>query len=287
MAFSLFGKKDKNKADELVEQDLTQRVEEIPLNQIMPNQFQPRTVFDQEKIEELAETIKIHGLIQPIVLREMEENSEESRYEIIAGERRYRAAVYLEMETIPAIVQEFTDDESAALALIENLQREQLTPIEEAVAYQSLLEMNGVTQEALAKQVGKSQSAVANKLRLLKLPKGIQEAVLAKEISERHARSLLALESEEDQLKVLDKIRDNHLNVKQTDELIREFLTKKDEKPKKKANLRLVSKDARIALNTIKESVSMVQKGGMDLNINEQESDDFFEITIQIPKNKK
>lgn len=287
MAFSLFGKKDKNKADELVAQDLTQRVEEIPLNQIMPNQFQPRTVFDQEKIEELAETIKIHGLIQPIVLREMEENSEESRYEIIAGERRYRAAVYLEMETIPAIVQEFTDDESAALALIENLQREQLTPIEEAVAYQSLLEMNGVTQEALAKQVGKSQSAVANKLRLLKLPKGIQEAVLAKEISERHARSLLALESEEDQLKVLDKIRDNHLNVKQTDELIREFLTKKDEKPKKKANLRLVSKDARIALNTIKESVSMVQKGGMDLNINEQESDDFFEITIQIPKNKK
>ncbi|EUJ17478.1 ParB family chromosome partition protein [Listeria aquatica FSL S10-1188] len=227
MAFSLFGKKDKNKADELVAQDLTQRVEEIPLNQIMPNQFQPRTVFDQEKIEELAETIKIHGLIQPIVLREMEENSEESRYEIIAGERRYRAAVYLEMETIPAIVQEFTDDESAALALIENLQREQLTPIEEAVAYQSLLEMNGVTQEALAKQVGKSQSAVANKLRLLKLPKGIQEAVLAKEISERHARSLLALESEEDQLKVLDKIRDNHLNVKQTDELIREFLTKK------------------------------------------------------------
>lgn len=287
MAFSLFGKKDKNKADELVEQDLTQRVEEIPLNQIMPNQFQPRTVFDQEKIEELAETIKIHGLIQPIVLREIEENSEESRYEIIAGERRYRAAVHLEMETIPAIVQEFTDDESAALALIENLQREQLTPIEEAVAYQSLLEMNGVTQEALAKQVGKSQSAVANKLRLLKLPKGIQESVLAKEISERHARSLLALESEEEQLKVLDKIRDNHLNVKQTDELIRELLMKKDEKPKKKAKLRLVSKDARIALNTIKESVSMVQKGGMDLNINEQESDEFFEITIQIPKNKK
>ncbi|MHC5251562.1 nucleoid occlusion protein [Listeria kieliensis] len=287
MAFSLFGKKDKNKADELVEQDLTQRVEEIPLNQIMPNQFQPRTVFDQEKIEELAETIKIHGLIQPIVLREIEENSEETRYEIIAGERRYRAAVHLEMETIPAIVQEFTDDESAALALIENLQREQLTPIEEAVAYQSLLEMNGVTQEALAKQVGKSQSAVANKLRLLKLPKGIQESVLAKEISERHARSLLALESEEEQLKVLDKIRDNHLSVKQTDELIRELLMKKDEKPKKKAKLRLVSKDARIALNTIKESVSMVQKGGMDLNINEQESDEFFEITIQIPKNKK
>ncbi|WP_167628663.1 nucleoid occlusion protein [Listeria valentina] len=287
MAFSLFGKKDKNKADELVEQDLTQRVEEIPLNQIMPNQFQPRTVFDQEKIEELAETIKIHGLIQPIVLREIEENSEESRYEIIAGERRYRAAVHLEMETIPAIVQEFTDDESAALALIENLQREQLTPIEEAVAYQSLLEMNGVTQEAVAKQVGKSQSAVANKLRLLKLPKGIQESVLAKEISERHARSLLALENEEEQLKVLDKIRDNHLNVKQTDELIRELLMKKDEKPKKKAKLRLVSKDARIALNTIKESVSMVQKGGMDLNINEQESDEFFEITIQIPKNKK
>ncbi|EUJ26166.1 hypothetical protein MFLO_14467 [Listeria floridensis FSL S10-1187] len=283
MAFSLFGKKDKNNNDEQVAEDqLKQHVEEIALDQIVPNQFQPRTIFNQEKIEELAETIKIHGIIQPIVVRKLEEGG----YEIIAGERRYRAASHLKLPVIPAIVQDFSDDASAAIALIENLQREQLTPIEEAAAYQSLLEMNGVTQEALAKQVGKSQSAIANKLRLLKLPKPIQEAVLAKDISERHARSLLALDGEPEQLKFLNKIKEDHLNVKQTDSLIRDFLTKEQEPPKKRSKIKLVSKDVRIALNTIKESVSLVQKSGTDLKMSETESDDFYEITIQIPKNK-
>ncbi|WP_239253764.1 nucleoid occlusion protein [Listeria ilorinensis] len=286
MAFSLFGKKDKNKATELNLEDVKQQVEELPLDQILPNQFQPRSIFNQEKIEELAETIKVHGVIQPIVVREIEP----SGYEIIAGERRYRAAVHLQMEKIPAIIQNFDDDETAAIALIENLQREQLTPIEEAKAYQSLLSMRDVTQEALAKQVGKSQSAVANKLRLLRLPAAAQEAVLEKTISERHARSLLALETEKEQLSVLKKVVDNHWNVKQTEEYIREILTAETgkeipEKPKKPRKI-AISKDVRIAVNTIKQSVSMIKDSGMDLNVQEEEEEDYFKITIQIPKKK-
>ncbi|WP_163655337.1 nucleoid occlusion protein [Listeria sp. PSOL-1] len=285
MAFSLFGKKDTNKTEELIE-NVKQQVEELPLDQILPNQFQPRSVFNQEKIEELAETIKIHGIIQPIVVREMEPVG----YEIIAGERRYRAAVYLKLATIPAIIQSFDDDETAAIALIENLQREQLTPIEEAKAYQSLLEMREVTQEALAKQVGKSQSAIANKLRLLKLPKAIQEAVLAKDISERHARSLLALPTEKEQLVVLKMAQEQQLNVKQTEELIREFLTEDPKKETKTTPLKVrklsVSRDVRIALNTIKQSVQMVKESGIELNIEEESTADFYQITIQIPKKK-
>ncbi|EUJ51425.1 nucleoid occlusion protein [Listeria fleischmannii] len=283
MAFSLFGKKDRKENNEAEETSLQKRVEELSLDSILPNQFQPRTVFNEDKIQELAETIQVHGIIQPIVVREMREGG----YEIIAGERRYRAARHLNLETIPAIIQDFNDDDTASIALIENLQREQLTPIEEAKAYNALLDMQNVTQGDLAKQVGKSQSAIANKLRLLKLPKEVQDAVLAKDISERHARALLALETEAQQMLVLNEIINQHFNVKQTDELIQEILTKKEETPKpKKPQVRAVSRDVRIALNTIKESVKMVQKSGLDLNIDEQESEEFFEITIQIPKNK-
>lgn len=284
MSFSrLFGKKEKNQMDDIVEEGV-QRVQELPMDKIFPNQFQPRTVFDQDKIDELARTIRIHGVIQPIVVREMEPDY----YEIIAGERRFRAVLSLEMEKIPAIIQNLDDEEVAAIALIENLQREELTPIEEAKAYRSLLDMQDVTQEALAQRVGKSQSAIANKMRLLKLPETVQEAVLNKQISERHARSLLALETEEQQVAILAEIAENHWNVKQTEARIQEILgvkkpvaTKKT-KPKRQA----ISRDVRIAMNTIKQSVTMVKDNGMDLDFTEEETDDFYQITIQIPKKK-
>lgn len=283
MAFRLFGKKDKtNEENELLSTDTLQRVEELPTEKIFPNQFQPRTVFNEDKIAELAQTIKEHGIIQPIIVRKMGPDY----YEIIAGERRFRASLTLEMETIPAVVQEMDDEEVAAIALIENLQREQLTPIEEAKAYRNLLDIQEVTQELLANRLGKSQSAIANKLRLLKLPEKVQAAVLNKQISERHARSLLALETEEQQLEVLQAAAENHWNVKQTETRIQDILTKKEAKPKKKSKQRAFSKDIRIALNTIKKSVSMVKESGMKLEVEEKESDDFYEIKIQIPKKK-
>lgn len=285
MAFRLFGKKDKtNEESEQEQLETFQRVEDLPMDKIFPNQFQPRTVFNEDKIAELAQTIEEHGIIQPIVVRKMDPDY----YEIIAGERRFRAALSLEMETIPAVVQEMDDEEVAAIALIENLQREQLTPIEEAKAYRNLLDIQDVTQELLATRLGKSQSAIANKLRLLKLPEEIQAAVLDKQISERHARSLLVLETEEQQLEILKEVLANHWNVKQTETRIQELITKKETKPKKtKPKHQSISRDIRIALNTIKQSVTMVKDNGMELDVEEEESDDFYRITIQIPKKSK
>ncbi len=287
MPFSrLFGKKDKEyieiETEETVE-EFVQQIVELPVASIIPNRYQPRTVFDSSKIEELARTIRIHGVIQPIVVREYEPE----KFEIIAGERRFRAVSSLEWDTIPAIVQSLTDDEVAAIALIENLQREELTPIEEAKAYQSLLDMQEVTQEALAQRVGKSQSAIANKLRLLKLPEAAQKAVLDKQISERHGRSLLVLEIEEQQLDILAKIIENKWNVKETEQQIQALIAEPESKPKKtKPKRQAISRDVRIAVNTIKQSITMVKDNGMDLQMEEEESDDYYQITIQIPKQK-
>jgi len=257
---------------------------QIPVNKIEPNRYQPRSVFDEEKIKELAQTIHTHGMIQPIIVR----STEEKTYEIIAGERRWRAVQVLEWEEISAIVRDMTDAETASAALIENLQREELTVIEEATAYGQLLEMHGLTQEALAQRLGKSQSTIANKLRLLKLSESVQQALLNKSITERHARSLIGLETEEEQEQILQRILDYDLNVKQTEEEIEKLKNPQEKKPKKKrAKFKGVNKDVRIAMNTIRQSLSMVSDTGVDIESDEKELDDHYEITIKIPKNKE
>jgi ParB family transcriptional regulator, chromosome partitioning protein len=254
-------------------------IRQIPISEIVPNQYQPRTFFDDEKIKELAQTIRIHGIIQPIVVREIRPNF----YEIIAGERRFRAVTSLGWEKIPAIVKTFNDTETASVALIENLQREELSPFEEAVAYQKLIDLHNLTQEALAQRLGKGQSTVANKLRLLKLPGEIQQALLDKTITERHARALIPLKLPQLQISLLQEIIDKQLNVKQTEERVVALLTEK--KPKKaKAKFKAVSKDVRIAMNTIRESLQLVTKTGMNIDSQEEEHDDFYQITIKIPK---
>ncbi|MCL6594308.1 MAG: ParB/RepB/Spo0J family partition protein, partial [Alicyclobacillus sp.] len=153
-------------------------VVEVDVDQIVSNPFQPRTVFDEDSIAELARTICTHGIIQPIVVRRRGD-----KYELIAGERRWRAVRMLGWRTIPAIVRTMNDAQTASAALIENLQREGLTPIEEAVAYQQLLELHGLTQESLAQRLGKGQSTIANKLRLLNLPRRVQDALLSRTIT--------------------------------------------------------------------------------------------------------
>ena len=223
-----------------------EKVEKIPISNIVPNRYQPRTVFDDEKIEELARTIHTHGIIQPIVVR----LAEDGLYEIIAGERRFRAVQLLEWETIPAIIKNFNDTETASVALIENLQREELSPIEEAIAYGKLLELHNLTQEALAQRLGKGQSTVANKLRLLKLPEEVQAALLNKQITERHARALIPLKDPEKQVMLLEEIIEKQLNVKQTEDRVVKLLDKSQEKPKVKR--KAFSKDMRIAVNTIR-----------------------------------
>lgn len=261
-----------------------EQIEQIPIDSIKPNQYQPRSVFSEEKIEELARTIHTHGVIQPIVVRSTGENN----YEIIAGERRYRAMKLLEWVEVPAIVRNLDDKETASIALIENLQREELTPIEEAYAYEKLLELHSLTQEALAQRLGKGQSTIANKIRLLKLPDEIKDALMEKKLSERHARALISLKDSKLQMMVFEELLEKQLNVKQLEARILEVLDpeKKKRKSKNTDNRKSVSRDVRIAVNTIKQSLSLVAKSGIDLKTDEEDSEDYYTITVRIPKNK-
>ncbi|AMA71462.1 MULTISPECIES: nucleoid occlusion protein [Aneurinibacillus] len=264
----------------LTERTDQEEIRQIPVAQIVPNPYQPRTVFDDDKIDELCETIKVHGIIQPIVVRERR-----GVFEIIAGERRWRAVTRLGMETIPAIVKDFNDEQAASIALIENLQREGLTPIEEAIAYQKLIDIHGLTQESLANRLGKGQSTIANKLRLLHLPEQVQEALLARKISERHARALLVLKDERAQLKLLKEIIEKGWNVKQTEQRIKSIMEQKNEKPVPKR--RSFSKDTRLAINTVRQSVDMVLQSGLYIETQEEDHEEFYQFIIKIPKNKK
>lgn len=257
-----------------------EEIRKIPIGNIVPNRFQPRTVFDDERIEELSRTIHTHGIIQPIVLRELGND----QFEIIAGERRWRAMNRLGWGEVPAIIKNLSDTETASVALIENLQREELSPIEEAIAYGKLLELHNLTQEALAQRLGKGQSTVANKLRLLKLPQDVQDALLNKSITERHARSLIPLKNPELQVKLLAEIIARNLNVKQTEDRVVKLLELSNPKPKPKR--KAFSKDMRIAVNTIRQSLSMVSDSGIDLNADEEEFDEYYQFTIRIPKKK-
>lgn len=278
-----FGSGEREAEPELTEGDHQEHIEQVAIDLIHPNKYQPRTIFSEEKIEELARTIHTHGVIQPIVIRSIDD-----KYEIIAGERRYRAMKSLGWKEVPAIIRELDDKETASIALIENLQREELTPIEEAYAYEKLLELHSLTQEALAQRLGKGQSTVANKLRLLKLPEVIQQAIMEKVISERHARALIAVKDSELQLTIFNEVIENQLNVKQLEQRIKELLNpvvekeSKERRPKRKS----VSRDVRIALNTIKQSLNMVVKSGIDVETKEEDSEEFYTITVKIPKNK-
>ncbi|GAK41465.1 nucleoid occlusion protein [Paenibacillus urinalis] len=265
----LFGLTERSSGDE---------VKQIPINEIVSSPYQPRTIFDDEKIDELCQTIKTHGVIQPIVVR-----IRNSQYEIIAGERRWRAVKKLGMDHIPAIVREFNDSQAASIALIENLQREGLTAIEEAVAYQKLIDLHQLTQESLAQRLGKSQSTIANKIRLLQLPEEVKNALMERKISERHARALLSLDQLELQLKLLEEIISKELNVKQTEARVAFY---KEATTVKKSKRISFTKDVRLALNTIRQSIDMVSGSGMDIKTKESDHEDHYEIVIQIPKRK-
>ena len=202
--------------------NLEKEVFELNINDIMPNRFQPREIFDEQALNELALSIKEHGVIQPIIVRKIGD-----KYEIIAGERRYRASQLAGKTTIPALVRDIDDKETAKIALLENLQRSDLTPIEEAKTYQTILKLDNITQEELAANLGKSQSTVANKLRLLNLAEEVQTALLNKQISERHARSLLNVPNLEEQKKLLNQVIMNRLTVRQLDDEIMALTGKK------------------------------------------------------------
>ena len=196
---------------------MNEQVVNLSIDDIIPNRFQPREVFRDQALDELALSIKEHGVIQPIIVRQIVNN----KYEIIAGERRYKASTIAGKTTIPAIVRNLDDKETSKQALLENIQRQDLTPIEEARTYQTILSLDNITQEELAKTMGKSQSAISNKLRLLTLPEEVQEALLNSEISERHARSLLTVQDIEKQKSLLQEVIKNKIPVRILDEMIK------------------------------------------------------------------
>lgn len=284
------------------------QIQDLELDKIIPNRYQPRRTFSDESIQELAQTINEEGLLQPIIVREDGDN-----YEIIAGERRYRAVKSLGWEKIPAIVNNMDDDKAASLAVIENLQRENLNPIDEAQAYKSLMDLNDLTQTALAKDIGKSQSYVANKLRLLKLSQKVQDALVAGQISARHGRALVGL-SEKDQARVLDEIIAKNLNVKETEaitqdveayfnpkveteekaEELPEKSAKKEAKKKSKApkakkepktrTIAKMPKDLKVQINTIKRAVKLAEESGINVKVTENDDPDDYKITIELKR---
>lgn len=204
---------------------LEPNVQYINVESIIPNRFQPRLTFDENALKELAMSIKEHGIIQPLVLRKLSND----KYEIIAGERRYKASQIAGLNKVPAIIADLDDNASAEVALVENLQRRNLSAIEEAKSYKKLLDRGYLTQEVLAKRLGISQSSVANKVRLLNLAEEVQEALMNEKISERHARSLLQLSDKEEQINMLNKIINNRYTVRQLDAEIKKVLNKETE----------------------------------------------------------
>ncbi|MBS5788689.1 nucleoid occlusion protein [Clostridioides mangenotii] len=257
------------------------RVIEIAVDNIVPNPYQPRKVFSQVSLEELSNSIKAYGILQPITVR-----AKDDKYELIAGERRYRAAKLAGLETIPAIVNNMDDESSAVLALLENLQREDLNFIEESIGYDNLIREHQFTQQQLAEKLGKNQSTIANKLRILKLPNEIKSSLIENNLTERHARAFLKLPNEELMLQVLDKVIKNELTVKKTEKLIKDILEDLNNNGKeqdKKQNIK-GAMSIRIYLNTLKQAFDAITNTGIEAKYNEIDKGDYMEVVVKIPK---
>ena len=262
--------------------ETAEEVKNISLQMIQSNPFQPREYFDKEKIQELAQSIKTYGMLQPIIV-----THEEEGYRIVAGERRYLACKLLNWQEMPAIIRDYRGSSLAAVALIENLQRENLNVIEEAQGYRRLIEEFSLTQEVLAQRLGKNQSTIANKLRLLKLPAEIKNMLAEGKITERHARPLLKLDSSNKQQQVVEIILKQNLNVSETEEMVGRLTEIPQSASKEKRSRRLIVRDLRIFVNTIKQAVQAIRQAGLNPAIQETENDDCWEIMIRLPKHGK
>ncbi|NLX90243.1 MAG: nucleoid occlusion protein [Firmicutes bacterium] len=258
----------------------TEQIVNVPISSIVSNPYQPRKHFEKEKIEELAQSINTYGLLQPIILTKVDNG-----YQIAAGERRFLACSLLGWKEIPAIIRDYQSSTLAAVALIENLQREDLNFVEEAEGYKRLINEFNLTQEVLAQRLGKSQSTIANKLRILKLPDEIINELKKGKLTERHARSLLRLESVEKQREALNIMIDLELNVKEADALVEKFIQEGQKKTKNHKFLKkVVIRDMRIFLNTIRQAVQIIKKAGLSPEVEEIDEDGFWEVRIRLPK---
>lgn len=250
----------------------------VPVDLILPNVYQPRKYFDEESLDELAQSIRTYGIIQPLSVRKIGED----KYELVSGERRLRAAKKAGLKEVPTIIVDISDKDSAAIALLENLQRENLNFIEEAEAYYNLIKEHSYTQEKLAQIIGKKQSTIANKIRILRLTQEIRDMLLENNLTERHARALLKLPTVELQKKVLNLVIKKSLNVKKTEELINKELEESIKGKEKKVNKKIKGIfSPRVYINTVRQ---VFDKYGLNAQYNSKDLDDKIEITITIPK---
>lgn len=255
------------------------RIVYIAVDEIKPNPNQPRKLFEPDSLRELSDSISKFGVLQPLSVRKRN-----GTYELVAGERRLRASKMAGLHEVPCILLGVDREQSSVLSLIENLQRRDLDFIEEAEGIARLILSFGLSQEEAAKRIGKSQSAVANKLRILKHPQEVLDRLRKYNLTERHARALLRLENEQDRIDTVEYIAENQLNVAQTEELIEEALNNPVIKAVQKARRTYVIKDVRIFMNTIKHAVSVMRDSGVDADYGKVEDDQNITLTIRIPK---
>lgn len=252
----------------------------IELDRIKVNPFQPRKKFDQESLDELAKSIETYGVIQPVSVRPVDDY-----YELVVGERRFRASKIIGLKTIPAVIIRIDDDDSAVLALLENIQREDLNFIEVAEGYQSLLNIHGFTQNQLAEKIGKKQSTISNKLRLLSLSDQAKDIVIQNSLTERHGRAILKLDNEY-QIKALRQVINKSLNVKQTEKLVETYLNLINEEKKAQKKKKIKFKvNYKIYLNTIKTAYQAIIDTGYDVDYDEVDHGEYIEVKVKIPKN--
>ncbi len=262
---------------------LMRSVAYIPVEDILPGQLQPRRHFSRQGLEELRDSIAEHGVLQPLTVRTRGEN-----FELIAGERRLRAAKMAGLYEVPCIIMDVDMEKSGVIALIENIQRRDLDFIEEAEGISQLVRLFGLSQEEVARALGKSQSAVANKLRILRLGPAVLEKLRSEGLSERHARALLRLDSEEKQREALDFIIDQRMNVAAAEEYIARLAVPPkapDTKPQRRKSL-FVMKDVRVFMNSLNRSLDLVRQGGIDATLSRDETESDLVLTVRIPKRK-
>ena len=250
----------------------------LPVSQIVPNRAQPRVRFEEGALGELADSIRRYGVLQPLTVRRKGGGG----FELVAGERRLRAARMAGLQEVPCLVAAVSEEDSALLALIENIQRRDLNYMEEAAALQKLIALYGLSQEKVAEKLGKSQSAVANKLRLLRLSEPCAQMLLENGLTERHARALLRIEDEEARRAALRHIAQRHLNVAQTEAYIESLLQKKAAPPRRAQGF--IIKDVRLFLNSINHSMEIMRRSGVDARCGREETDSEITLTIRIPK---
>ena len=256
----------------------------LPAEDIAPSPVQPRKLFDEKELEELSESIRSYGILNPLTVR-----CRGGKFELVAGERRLRAAKLAGLREVPCILLDVNMEDASLIALIENLQRRDLDFIEEAAGLSRLIRMFGMSQEEAARRIGKSQSAVANKLRLLKLPPDVLEKLRGYGLSERHGRALLRLDGQDAQRMALEYIAANSLTVAQTEEYIESLLALPSEEsaPDRTPPRRtLVLKDVRVFLNSLNRSLELMKQGGIDAGVKRVETEDSLVLTISIPKSR-